>query len=285
MPTKTEVSVSAPWFLHAMPAVVSTMGAGVKWVSYNPTNRTRGLPNSSAVLILNDLESGLPYCIVDALWATYARTAACAIVAIRHLAVAEVRTVALVGAGQMADIIVPFFDQAFPTLETFVVATRSPASASDFCERMTPRLNANLRPAVNLDDAASGADVVISAIGETASPPLGEQHFRPGLLALPLDAENAWSTAALHLADKAFTDDAGAFINGFRSRRPDEEPPALTAELADVVAGLVPGRERADERILCSNNGVAILDVVLGAEIHRRAVAAGVGTDLPLTDA
>jgi ornithine cyclodeaminase/alanine dehydrogenase-like protein (mu-crystallin family) len=282
MPPKIEVSMSASWLLHAMPAVVSSMGAGVKWVSYNPRNRERQLPNSSAVLILNDLDSGLPYCIIDALSATYARTAACAIVAMRHLAVRDVRTVALVGAGQMAGVTVPCIGEAFPSLERFVVATRSHATAAAFCDRMSPRVRATIRVAHDIDDATSSADVVISAIGETESPPLEERHFRPGMLALPLDAENAWTTAALKLADKAFADDAAAFENGFRRRRPDEEPPVLTGELADVVAGKTAGRVGDNERIFCSNNGVAILDVALGAEIYRRAVALGVGSELSL---
>lgn len=282
MPAKTELSATGSWFLHAMPAIVSSMGAGVKWVSYNPTNRERQLPNSSAILVLNDIDTGLPYCVLDALWATYLRTAACAIVAMRYLA-NPVRTVALVGAGQMADVTVPLIDVAFPELETFVVLTRSSATASAFCERMAPKLHAAIRPADDVDDATLAADVVISAIGETSSPPLGEAQFRPGMLALPLDAENAWTTAALHLADKSFADDAAAFANGFRRRRPQDLPPVLTAEFSDVVAGKAVGRESSTERILCSNNGIAILDVVLGAEIFRRASAKGVGTEFPLT--
>jgi ornithine cyclodeaminase/alanine dehydrogenase-like protein (mu-crystallin family) len=281
MPPKTELSVEAAWFLHAMPAVVPTMGAGLKWVSYNPANRDRQLPNSSALLILNDLDSGLPYCVLDALSATYLRTAACAIVAMRYLA-NPIREIALVGAGQMAEIIAPYIDDAFPELERFNVLTRSQMTAAAFCEHVSARLHSAVRPARDADDATASADVVISAIGEPAVPPLSERHFGPGKLALALDGENAWTSAAIDLADKAFADDATAFANGFRHRRPSEEPPVLAAELADVVGGKAAARESADERIFCSNNGIAILDIVLGAEIFRRATAAGVGTDFPL---
>jgi ornithine cyclodeaminase/alanine dehydrogenase-like protein (mu-crystallin family) len=282
MPAKVELSASSPWFLHAMPAIVPRMGAGVKWVSYNPTNRSQGRPNSSALLILNDMESGLPYCVLDALWATYARTAACAIVAIRRLA-AKLGTVALVGGGQMATTILPYIDESFPELERFEVVTRSEESARAFCDALAPRLHATVRPARDVTQATAAADVVISAIGDSAEPPLEEHHFRRGMLALPLDAETAWTTAALHLADKSFADDPEVFANGFRRRRPHDVPPAMTGGLADVVAGNIAGREREDERILCSNNGIAILDVVLGAEIYRRAVAQGLGSPFPLT--
>jgi ornithine cyclodeaminase/alanine dehydrogenase-like protein (mu-crystallin family) len=285
MPPKVELSASAPWFLHAMPAIVTSLGAGVKWVSYNPTNQARRLPNSSALLILNDAASGLPYCVLDALWATYMRTAACAIVAIRHLANPDPDTITLIGAGQMADTIVPVLDEAFPTLETFLVLTRSAGTATAFCERMATRIRAGIRPARDADDATATANVVISAIGETTSAPLGEAQLRSGVLALPLDGENAWTTGALHLADKLFADDPASFLNGFRSRRPRDEPPTVTAGLADVVAGKAIGREQQDERIVCSNNGIAILDVALGVELCRRAAAREIGFSFELENA
>jgi ornithine cyclodeaminase/alanine dehydrogenase-like protein (mu-crystallin family) len=283
MPPKAELS-SSNGFLHAMPAVVSDIAAGIKWVSYSPTNRTRGLPNSSALLVLNDMESGLPYCVLDALWATYARTAACAIIAMRHLARQQVRVVSLVGAGQMAHTLVPFFDDALTELEEFRVLTRSAGSAARFRDAMQSRVRTPIRVVGEVDEAATGADVIVSAIGAAERPSLGAHHLEPGMLALPLDAEIAWETAAFNLADQRYADDAVAFEEGFRLRRPDDSPKQLTGELAEVVAGLRPGRESEDERIFCSNNGIAILDVVLGAEIYRRALARGVGVDLLLED-
>jgi ornithine cyclodeaminase/alanine dehydrogenase-like protein (mu-crystallin family) len=283
MPPKLELNLSSA-FLHAMPAVVSNLGAGIKWVSYSPTNRTRGLPNSSALLVLNDVESGLPYCVLDALSATYARTAACALVAMGHLSRQPVRIISLVGAGQMAQTLVPFFDEALPELEEFRVLTRGAESARRFRDAMQARLRSPIRVVGGVDEAATGTDVIVSAIGATERPPLGAHHLEPGALALPLDAEIAWETAAFNQADKRYADDAAVFEAGFRLRRPNETLKPLTGELAEVVGGLCPGRERDDERIFCSNNGIAILDVVLGAEIYRRALAQDVGVELHLDD-
>jgi ornithine cyclodeaminase/alanine dehydrogenase-like protein (mu-crystallin family) len=283
MPPKSELGLSSA-FLHAMPAVVTNVGAGIKWVSYSSVNRARGLPNSSALLVLNDLDSGLPYSVIDALSATYARTAACALVAMRRLARQPVRVISLVGAGQMAHTLVPFFDEALPKLEEFRVLTRSAESAEGFCDAVRARLRASIRVVSGVDEAATDADVIVSAIGATERPPLGVRHLEPGVLALPLDGETAWETAALNRADKRYADDAAVFEAGFRRRRPGDTLKPLTGELAAVVGGLLPGRECENERIFCSNNGIAILDVVLGVEIYRRALAQGIGVELVLDD-
>src|SRR5439155_1068627 len=55
---------------------------------------------------------------------------------------------------------------------------------------------------------------------------------------------------------------------------------ALHGELADVVVGRVPGRERCGERILFWHRGLATCDVALGALLVERAEERGVGTVL-----
>jgi ornithine cyclodeaminase len=47
------------------------------------------------------------------------------------------------------------------------------------------------------------------------------------------------------------------------------------------VAGLKPGRERPDERILFWHKGFAVSDIMLGHLAYQKAVALGVGTRLP----
>ena len=55
---------------------------------------------------------------------------------------------------------------------------------------------------------------------------------------------------------------------------------SLHAELGQIVAGLRPGRERPDERILLWHRGLSILDIAVGALILGRAEQAGIGTML-----
>src|SRR5205085_12076668 len=54
----------------------------------------------------------------------------------------------------------------------------------------------------------------------------------------------------------------------------------LHAELAEIVAGRKPGRERDDERILFWHRGLATTDVAVAHVLYRRALEHGVGTGL-----
>jgi len=73
-------------FIHAMPAYIPAMAsAGVKWVSGFPENHRRNLPYISGLLILNDVETGLPISVMDCSWITAMRTAAATAVAARRL--------------------------------------------------------------------------------------------------------------------------------------------------------------------------------------------------------
>ena len=80
VPTKIGVHPErANTFLHAMPAWVGEAKAlGMKWVSYFPGNFDSGLPDSTGIIILNDPDIGLPRCIMEGMYVTFLRTAACA---------------------------------------------------------------------------------------------------------------------------------------------------------------------------------------------------------------
>jgi ornithine cyclodeaminase len=52
-------------------------------------------------------------------------------------------------------------------------------------------------------------------------------------------------------------------------------------EIGEIVAGLKPGRERPDERILFWHKGFAVSDIMLGHLAAQKAAARGLGTRLP----
>jgi alanine dehydrogenase len=274
--------------LHALAAMSPDLGAiGVKCVSYFAANTGKGIPASSALLILNDYATGLPLCLIEALWLTRARTGACAAVAARHLARSDARVLALVGCGPVARACVPFLAATVPTLERVQIAARSRDSARGGVATLAQELAAapphrtlDLKAYDSPQEALAAADIVISAIGHPAQPPLRSEWLRAGMLALPLEGEAAWDTPAFHLADRVIADDAEVLRGGFARTRAGEPAPIVDAELGEVVAGLAPGRRDQDERIIDSNNGIGILDVALGQRLYREALATGIGTRL-----
>jgi ornithine cyclodeaminase/alanine dehydrogenase-like protein (mu-crystallin family) len=138
----------------------------------------------------------------------------------------------------------------------------------------------------------TGADVVVSAItmgdlSGAANPsvaPLGAGLLRRGALAVALDYDVAWTPAAVAECERFFCDDRAQVLAtqqaGGRLQRFDTA--RIAADLGEIAAGLAPRRIRDDERIFCLNLGIAVEDLMTGRLVLERALAAGIGTRLPL---
>ena len=55
----------------------------------------------------------------------------------------------------------------------------------------------------------------------------------------------------------------------------------IYGEIGEIVAGLKPGRQSQDERILFWHKGFAVSDIMLGHLAYQKAVERGIGTWLP----
>ena len=89
------------------------------------------------------------------------------------------------------------------------------------------------------------------------------------------------SGAALAEFDKVATDDHAQFRH-YREHGYFAQAPEPYADPGEIVAGRPPGRERAEERTMAFNLGIALDDMALAPEILRRANQRGLGTWLPL---
>ena len=87
MPAKIGVHPHDDVFYHAMPAYVpGQMAMGCKWIECYPRNpKDWGLPQTSSVLVLNELITGYPMAIMDGAWVTAMRTPAVTAVAAEAL--------------------------------------------------------------------------------------------------------------------------------------------------------------------------------------------------------
>ena len=69
MPSKIGVHTRPNALIHAMPAYVRSTGTvGMKWIGAYPANFRFNVPQISGLIILNNEQTGLPYCIMDCRW-------------------------------------------------------------------------------------------------------------------------------------------------------------------------------------------------------------------------
>ena len=140
----------------------------------------------------------------------------------------------------------------------------------------------------SIEEAVTGADVVVEATRLPAPEPiLRTEWIAPGALVVPYGTMSAVELSLTDIMDKVYVDDWGQCRRGrFGALRAHVEQGLVTrqsiaGELADVVAGTRPGRERDDERIRFWHRGLATSGIALGQAILDRAIAQGAGTLLP----
>jgi len=260
--------------------------SGVKVVGDFVDNYARGLPSELGLLTLYDPGTGIPLSIMDATLITACRTGAMTAVGARYLARPDARVLGHVGARGTAFWNVVLLDEMFD-LDEIRVTSRRPESREAFARQLAGVTRAPVRVTSTADEAFDGADILVEASRLTAPEPLLRTGaVRPGAFVVPYGTISAVELDLLDVMDKVVVDDWREAQSGrFGALRPHVDSGRLSAgslhaELGQIVAGLRPGRERPDERILLWHRGLSILDIAVGALILRRAEQAGIGTML-----
>jgi alanine dehydrogenase len=273
---------------NVLRAYVAPLGvAGVKVVGDYVNNWKLGLPSELALLTLYDPRTGVPRAIIDATAITEWRTGAMTAIAARHLARPGARVLGHVGARGTAFANVTLLDRVLELEEIRVTSARAESRAA-FGERLEQALGKPVLVVDSVEEAVRGADVVVEATRLPAPAPIVRTEWiAPAALVIPYGTMSAVELSLTSIMDKVFVDDWGQCRRGpFGSLRAHVDQGLVTGdtiagELADVVAGSRPGRERDDERILFWHRGLATTDVALGQAILDRAVERDAGTLLP----
>ena len=283
MPPKPGVHPLKDAFIHAMPAFLSgAKAAGLKWVSGFPQNPDRGLPYISGLLVLNDVETGFPLAVMDCTWITGMRTGAASGVAAKYLARPDSRTAGIVACGLQGRTNLEALSCLF-SLERVHAFDIDPAISRSYAKEMGEKLGLDVIPVDRPEDAVRGMDLVVTSgpILKDPTPSIPAGWLAPGSFACPLDFDSYWTGEALAETDKLATDDQ-AQLAYYRTVGYFGQTPAPYADLGEIVVGTAPGRESAEERTMSVNLGLAIEDVATARLIYLRALAGGVGVDLPL---
>jgi ornithine cyclodeaminase/alanine dehydrogenase len=265
--------------IHAMPAHVEGVAAGVKWASGHPGNR-------AGLVVLNHPASGHPVAVMESTWITAMRTGASVGVAARHLARRHASTVAFVGCGARARTALAALVETVPDIAKVRCFDSSITAVAGFIDAMARGF-----PALHFvrcdtpQEVVRGADVLVTAtpILERPQPFMQAGLLEQGGLAVSLDYDAAWTTAAMAECDRFLCDD----IAQLRATKAQHVyfhgiPDVIPFDLGEVAAGKATGRQHDHERIFVMNVGLAVDDVVTARLVYDRAVAAGAGTRLPL---
>jgi ornithine cyclodeaminase/alanine dehydrogenase-like protein (mu-crystallin family) len=248
----------------------------------------RALPSIQGCIVLLDASDGRVLAIMDSIEITARRTAAATALAARYLARQDSATLAIIGCGMQSRYHVDALPDVLPIRRVNYcdpddAAARSMAAHLEHIGLDGHRMTA---PA----EAVHGADVVVTLTTSTrpllARADVSEGSFVAGVGAdspskheLAADLIGASRVVADLLSQSSSMGDLHHAIAAGEIRAAD-----VHGELADVVAGRIPGRTAAAERFVFDSTGIALQDLAAAEMIYERARALDAGPGILFDD-
>jgi len=280
--SRRRLQVPGKSYLHYMAAVDAASGyMGLKIY----TSAREGL---RFLVPLFRADSGDLVALIEADYLGQMRTGAASGVATRVMARAEASTVGIVGTGLQARTQLEAI-ALVRKLESVRAFGRDAQRCKDFAREMTARLRVVVTPAVSAEEAVRSADVVVTST--TAVNPVVEGRWlKAGAHINAIGAnfphKRELDDEAVLRADVIAADsreqsrqEAGDLIHALGE---DDSRWARVQELAEIVAGTLPGRTSPGQITLFKSNGIAIEDVVVAGRIYELARERGLGRSVAL---
>jgi ornithine cyclodeaminase len=226
----------------------------------------------SFVIVLFSAEDGRPLASVEANAITRLRTAACSVLAARHLARAQVKRVGIYGAGVQGRAHAMQLSQAYALEE---IRISDPFATPGIAAALQDECGVPVR-LVQARDAVDGADIVVTA-SRSATPLFAGGDIPQGCFVAAIGSSlphtRELDDIALARASRIAVDwgpqtlrEAGDLVQADSA----SGVPGKLVELADLLAGCAPGRTRDDEITIYKAVGVALQDIALAGLAYER---------------
>ncbi|MBF7025532.1 ornithine cyclodeaminase family protein [Staphylococcus kloosii] len=285
MPAKIGVHPYDEVFYHAMPAYIPKKNAvGMKWVECYPSNPKKfNLPQTTGLLTVNDVESGVPIGLMDCAWITAMRTPAVTALTAEALH-PNAETFGMFGSGKQGVEHVKFIGHTLKNLKQIYIYDVNEAAMDNLIKEVQPITDIEIIKAESAEQVARNCEVLSSATVILRDPLsiVKDEWISEGQTIIPCDLNTFWDPNITKRADKYLVDskeehelfsEMGYFPDGL---------PTIYGETGEVLSGNIKGRENKDQLIVCSNVGMAVCDIVVGREIFNKALENNRGTKLKL---
>ncbi len=259
----------------ALPAALTgdVSVAGIKWISSFPQNIDTNIPRASAVLILNDYQTGYPFACIEASLISAARTAASAVLGAYWLndKKRHVRSLGVVGSGIIARNIIDMFqadDWDIPSVSIHDLRKNSSEALAAYCRDAGLSANA----ASSLEDVLS-CDLVVFAT-TAGTPYVSTTHrFLPNQIVLNISLRDL--PPEIILASQNVVDDVDHCLKASTSLHLAEGQVGNRSFVNGSLAELILGHFSlcSDKPRIFSPFGMGILDLAVGAKLHTEAKA------------
>lgn len=271
-------------FLHIGASLSAEGILGFKWINIY-RNPAPGYPFSHGnIVVINDIRTGALKAVVSADDITAMRTAGGhGVVSARYLT-RKVRTLSVIGSGSQAVSGIAGFLTEFKELECIRINCRRKERFQEIQKLFGER--AAFTHVEDAREIGRDADVILVATN-SKDVLLRCEAVEKGTTVIALDGfidvdpelsikADKWFVGNLN-TDKKEIIDSKEMSHGFELCCEN-----ITGEVADVMAGTLPGRESDDEIIICTHMGSGTYDVACAYEVYKKALEDGGGMELRL---
>jgi ornithine cyclodeaminase len=238
-------------------------------------NPSKGLPSGSGLIVVFSADTGRPEALLlDNGFLTDIRTGAAGAIAAEYLAPATITTVGVLGSGLQARYQLRCLREV-RTFERAIAWSPHRARLDAYCRELRAE-GVDITAAGNPEAVCRAADLLITAT-PTRAPLVRAEWLRPGqhVTALGSDSpgKQELDAGCLARADLVVVDRLTQCA-AFGELRHALEAGLIRAErvhadLGEIVAGLMPGRGRADQITIADLTGVGFQDTAIASEAMR----------------
>ena len=251
---------------------------GIKWISSFPDNVAAGIPRASAVLILNDHDTGYPFACIEASIISATRTAAMAAMAADWFTRGRQRPtrVGFFGVGLIARYIHTFLagtDWSFDEIGVHDLSADSTAGFRGYLESSGAARRVTVHESAEQLIRSSDMVVFATIAGQPHVNDLSWFDHNPLVLHVSLRD----LAPEIILASTNFVDDVEHCLKANTSPHLAEQLTGnrdfLQGTLGDLMAGRAPAP--ADRPLIFSPFGLGVLDLAVGKYVYDEVARAG----------
>ena len=259
--------------------------AGLKWIASYPGNVQQGFPRASAVLVLNNYETGYPFAILESSIISAARTAASAALAAYWLTgrLRRAHSLGIVGTGLIARYVYDFLVDTGWEIEEVRLYDKAPVESEKF--RNTACRLEHHRTVTVVPDVAQlvrACDLILFTTVASTPHIADATLFEHNPVVLHISLRDL--APEILLRSQNVVDDVEHVMKANTSPHLTEQQTGNRNFVTGTLAEIMLGRRSVDRSrpIIFSPFGLGVLDVAVGKWVYEQAVASG--QELRLSD-
>jgi alanine dehydrogenase len=230
-------------------------------------------------VLLYRSSDGMPLATLEANHLGQIRTGAASGVATKHLAREDASIAGIIGSGFQAETQLAAI-ATVRKLRDVRVWSRKPERRKQFAERCAAKFGLHVRAVDTARECVEGAHIIATATS-SKEPVLDADWIAPGTHVngagsnwaerRELPAELVFDKAAIVTVDSVEVAklESGDLLIPLRDKSRDTFP---GVELADVIAGRIPGRVSGDQITVFKSNGLAVEDIAVAGHVYEEAL-------------